>query len=124
MLSDELTNEYAVYYVAELDGRVVGYAGIHMLFDAGHITNVAVSPQHRRKGIASALIDTILRIADKSGLESITLEVRQSNDAAVSLYSGKGFIPVAERKNYYSKPVENAILMQRTKEKQTVFQNI
>ena len=113
MLRDELLNDFAVYYVAEIEGKVAGYAGIHMIFDDGHITNVAVHPDFRRNGIASALIDKLTRVADRSGVRKITLEVRESNEAAISLYTGKGFKPTAIRKNYYNLPNENAILMTR-----------
>lgn len=112
MLADELTNSYAMYYVAEdSGGRVAGYAGMHMILDEGHITNVAVSPDMRRRGIASALMDKLLRVAERGGIKHVTLEVRDSNRGAIELYMKKGFKPVAVRKDYYTQPREDGVLM-------------
>ncbi|MDR1116923.1 MAG: ribosomal protein S18-alanine N-acetyltransferase [Oscillospiraceae bacterium] len=111
MLADELFNEYAVYYVAESGERVAGYIGAHMFLDEGHITNLAVSPDLRRQGIAGGLIDKLMRIAVKSEIKHMSLEVRESNAAAISLYLNKGFKVVGKRPGYYSGPKEDALLM-------------
>lgn len=73
--------------------------------------NVAVDENARKKGIGTALINTLVTFAKKNSLAFLTLEVRQSNENAIRLYSNAGFVKVGERKNYYSEPAENAILM-------------
>ena len=81
------------------------------MLDEGYITNVAVSPDFRRQGIARALIEALLAKARENGLAFVTLEVRESNAPAIALYTGAGFEPVGKRKNFYSNPTENAVLM-------------
>ena len=110
-LESELENEQSLFYAAVGDGRVVGYIGMSFVLDEGHIYNVAVDEDHRKKGIGSALIRTLVTYCKKEGFAFLTLEVRESNTAARSLYQHFGFIKVGERKNYYSDPTENAVLM-------------
>ena len=81
------------------------------MLDEGYIYNVAVAENHRKKGIGSALIRTLVTYAKKNSFSFLTLEVRESNIAARSLYEHFGFIKVGERKSYYSDPVEKAVLM-------------
>lgn len=110
-LSSELENENSLFYVAVEDDTVLGYIGMSVVIDEGYIYNVAVDESHRGKGIGSALIQTLVTHAKKNGFCFLTLEVRESNAAARSLYEHFGFIKAGERKNYYSDPTENAILM-------------
>ena len=107
-------NHLAFYIVAEVDGSMVGYAGLWCIVDEGHITNVAVHPDYRRKGIGEALVSVLLEHTIKSGILSHTLEVRASNEAAISLYTKFGFQPAGLRKNYYEDNGEDAIIMWRT----------
>lgn len=109
-------NRLALYIVAEISGRMVGYAGLWSIVDEGHITNVAVHPDFRRKGIGEALITVLLNHTLENGILSHTLEVRASNDPAISLYSKFGFKPAGLRKNYYEDKGEDAIIMWRTEE--------
>lgn len=109
-------NHLAFYIVAEISGRMVGYAGLWGIVDEGHITNVAVHPDFRRKGIGEALITVLLSHTRENGILSHTLEVRASNEAAISLYSKFGFEPAGLRKNYYEDNGEDAIIMWRTEE--------
>ena len=85
--------------------------GMKMVLDEADITNVAVLPSHRKKGIAGKLLKQLLEEAKKQNLHSIYLEVRASNIAAVTLYEHAGFKEVGQRKNYYDNPREDAILM-------------
>ena len=110
-LKETLRSGDSLFYVAEVDGRVIGYIGMSYVLDEGYIYNVAVEKSSRKKGAGSALIQTLVNYGKKNGFAFITLEVRESNTAARSLYSSFGFIKVGERKNYYSDPVENAVLM-------------
>ncbi len=95
------------------DGQVLGYVGMMYVLDEGYISNVAVSPEHRRLGIADALINALIDRANEKGLSFVTLEVRKSNVPAIELYIKNGFSEVGLRKNYYTKPTEDAILMTR-----------
>ena len=110
MLREELGK--GIFLVAEQDGRTAGYVGCQTVLDEGYITNVAVSPDFRRQGIARALIaGAASRKPRENGLAFVTLEVRESNAPAIALYTGAGFAPVGKRKNFYSNPTENAVLM-------------
>ena len=90
---------------------MLGYVGMMYVLDEGYISNVAVAPEARRRGVGRALITELLRRADEKALAFVTLEVRPSNEAAIALYSAFGFEPVGRRKNYYDKPSEDALLM-------------
>ncbi len=100
-------------FIAALDerGRILGYVGMMYVLDEGYISNVAVAPEHRRLGIADALISKLMERSACLELSFVTLEVRCSNSAAMALYKKHGFIPVGRRKNYYDFPREDAILM-------------
>lgn len=114
MFEHELESALAVYFAA-LDGEdVVGYAGMWKVLDEGHITNIAVSPCHRQKGIGTLLLKRLADEAKSLGILLLMLEVRKSNEAAKRLYSANGFVPVGVRKEYYSDNHEDAILMNFT----------
>lgn len=100
-------------FIAAMDerGRILGYVGMMYVLDEGYISNVAVAPEHRRLGIADALISKLMERSACLELSFVTLEVRCSNSAAMALYKKHGFIPVGRRKNYYDFPREDAILM-------------
>ncbi len=114
--------EQAAYTVIELcDGdaaeatrdSLVGYALLRC-FDDAEIIRIATDPRYRRQGIGSMLLNELLREAHKRNIHSIFLEVRSSNIAAVSLYEQAGFEKAGVRRNYYSAPVEDAIIMRYT----------
>ncbi|MDD4493995.1 MAG: ribosomal protein S18-alanine N-acetyltransferase [Eubacteriales bacterium] len=109
---EELTrNKFAEYHSAIVDGKVVGYVGMWKVIDEGHITNIAVHPGYRRNHIASALLEKIIESCQNSGLTAITLEVRESNIPARSLYEKYGFKVEGRRKRYYSDNDEDALIM-------------
>lgn len=112
--SEIMENDRAFYIVAENNGKIVGYAGLWAILDEGHITNVAVAPEFRRKGIGRSIINTLLEVNEKNGLNSFTLEVRESNFPAQALYEEFKFKPAGVRKGYYLDNGENAIIMWRT----------
>ena len=115
MFVGDLSSEYTCYFAAiDDDNKVVGYAGMWISVDEGQITNVAVHPDFRRKNIATELLSRLFDVCRKRGLQSITLEVRQSNEKAINLYEKNGFLSVGMRKNYYKNPAENAVLMTKT----------
>lgn len=110
-LREELGNQSNLFFAAIQEGEVIGYLGCQTVLDEGYITNVAVAPNHRRKGIASALLAALQRGAIEKKLSFLTLEVRVSNEPAIALYEGFGYVPVGKRKNFYTDPAEDALLM-------------
>ncbi len=106
----ELSNKLADYIVMEENHQIVAYLGIWYIIDQGHITNIAVHPEHRGRGYAKELIDTIIQRAKERNCDSITLEVRKSNVPAIRLYESKGFISAGIRPKYYEN-IEDAIIM-------------
>ena len=110
-LENALSDPNAVFCVAIENGGVIGYIGMLFVLDEGYICNVAVSESFRKRGVGSALIQTLVTHCKKNDFAFLTLEVRESNAAARSLYEDFGFVKVGERKNYYTDPTENAVLM-------------
>ncbi len=111
MLAEELCNGFSHYAVAVGDeGNVLGYVGLQTVLDEGYITNIAVAPAYRRRGVADALLEALCR-SEQEKLAFLTLEVRASNEAAIALYRKHGFVPVGRRRDYYDHPKEDAILM-------------
>ena len=112
MLAEELDNACSAFLVAvDANERVVGYAGLQVVLDEGYIANIAVFPEHRRKGVAGQLLQVFMNFAEANRLAFLTLEVRASNQAAIALYANRGFEEVGRRKNYYEHPKEDAIIM-------------
>jgi ribosomal-protein-alanine N-acetyltransferase len=99
------------YYVARIDGIVVGYTGLMVTVDDGHITTLAVDPTWHRRSIGSRLLLVLVREAMRRNVRSLTLEVRIGNRAAQELYRQFGFHPAGIRKNYYVETNEDALVM-------------
>lgn len=110
-LSEELSNQFARFFVAIVNGEIAGYIGAHNVLGEVYITNVAVFTSQRKKGIGEMLISELIKVVKNENAEFITLEVRESNASAIRLYEKCGFERVGERKNFYEKPCENAVLM-------------
>lgn len=110
-LEKELTNPLAKYMVAEIDDKVVGFAGLWAICNEGHITNIAVHPNYRGNGIGSKLVESLINNSDSWYINSLTLEVRTSNKVAQNLYKKYGFQEEGIRKNYYQDNNEDAIIM-------------
>jgi [ribosomal protein S18]-alanine N-acetyltransferase len=105
------TNHFATYIVIEDDGKVTGYCGVWIIVDEAHITNIAVLPSYRGKGLGDKLLGSMIEIAKEMGARTMTLEVRVSNIPAQSLYRKFGFRDGGIRKNYYSDNQEDALVM-------------
>jgi ribosomal-protein-alanine N-acetyltransferase len=90
---------------------IMGFAGLWMLADEAHITNIAVREKHRRQGIGERLLIAIVELAIELGAHLITLEVRASNSEAQKLYAKYGFVRVGMRRGYYTDNREDAVLM-------------
>ncbi|MBE6607470.1 MAG: ribosomal-protein-alanine N-acetyltransferase [Ruminococcaceae bacterium] len=116
---DCLKNRLIDFFVAALpndmcEARVAGYIVILTVAPECEILNVAVSPEFRRMGIAEKLLRYVSDRAAEKNCDTLMLEVRESNAAARALYEKIGFYPVGRRKGYYSNPVEDAILMDKS----------
>ena len=114
LYQDIVENKLAFYIVAELAaGQICGYVGIWKIFDEGHITNVAVAPEYRRKHIARAMLEALMEVTAEAGIERYTLEVRAGNEPAIRLYEGLGCKSEGIRPGYYEDNGEDAIIMWR-----------
>jgi len=111
LMQDVCGHEIAFYIVGLINEEVVSYAGFWFVLNEAHITNIAVRPGYRRMGIARSMMNILLDEAVQRGIDSISLEVRESNEAAQRLYEGIGFVKVGRRKGYYTDTGEDALLM-------------
>jgi ribosomal-protein-alanine N-acetyltransferase len=109
MLGDQATGLVAIE-----EGKLLGYVGMICVLDEGQIVNVATHPDSRRRGVGRALMSAIEQLAKDRGIVFLSLEVRESNIAARSLYSSLGWVECGIRKNFYSKPTENACVMTKS----------
>ncbi len=114
MLRMQLQPDSHVFLTAETEGVVVGYVGMLYVLDEGYISNVAVRPDHRRRGVAEALLAALEARGRALMLSFLTLEVRERNAAAIALYEKRGYRIAGRRKNYYEKPTEDALIMTLT----------
>lgn len=110
MFLTDISQDYSIYRVVTHEGRALAYMGMLGICKEGHITNIAVSPSFRRRGLATMLINHFIDYAKKNDYEFLTLEVRVSNLGAVSLYKQLGFVQVGIRKKYYENS-EDALLL-------------
>ncbi len=108
---ESMEREDTVFLVALEDEDVAGYIGCYCIAGAGEITNVAVKASHRRKGIGGKLLQKLYEEGAALDTQEYFLEVRESNEAAIGLYLSQGFVKEGIRKNFYEKPVENAVIM-------------
>lgn len=106
---DELTNPHARYFVLKSGDEVIGYAGLWHIIDEGHITNIAIKKEFQGKGLSLILMDKLIEYKNINSLLFLTLEVRESNITARSLYEKYNFREVGRRKNYYENK-ETAVL--------------
>lgn len=109
-LKDELCNDTARFFVLKNDGKVLGYIGANNICDEVYITNVAVFPENRGRGYGKMLVSRLILQSQLENANFVTLEVRESNEKAIRLYESCGFKKVGVRKNFYSKPTENALI--------------
>ena len=92
-------------------GELLGYVGMQHVLDEGYIGNVCTAPQHRRRGVARALLAELEERSRRLGLAFLTLEARASNAAAIALYEGAGYGRGGARPGYYQHPAEDAVIM-------------
>ena len=122
-LLGELHNDLAHYYVAEEDGRVIGYAGMWIMFDEAHITNVAIAPERRGEHLGRYLFYGRMEKAIRYGANKMTLEVRETNVRAQNLYCSFDFEKQGFRKRYYEDTGEGAYLLWNQDLQTTVEKN-
>ena len=110
-IEETIQYETTIALIAEAGNRVAGYLMARVSGEEGEILNLAVVPEHRRKGIARGLLEHGIAALGAAGVREAYLEVRESNEAALALYGGKGFKPVAVRPHYYRSPPEDALVL-------------
>lgn len=107
------SNDSTVFFLAKEGKKTVGYGGMYTVLDEGYVTNIGVLPDFRRKGWGKKLVNELLNFSKEKGLAFLSLEVRVSNMAAISLYSYFGFEKAGVRKDFYHNPKEDALIMTR-----------
>lgn len=113
---DELENPLsltvvAIYTDSSKEQTVAGFVNVRIIGNEVYINNIAVSENFRRKGIGKGLLTSLEKIAESKNAAFITLEVRESNSPAVSLYASLGYLTAGKRKKFYRDPIEDALLM-------------
>ena len=108
----ELSQPEMFARVAEREGRLAGYSLAWLGPEFGHLGNIAVAPEHRRRGVAAVLLDELIARALATNVQSLALEVRVSNGAAQELYRNRGFRVAGLRRRYYRDDAEDALVME------------
>ena len=111
---DELISDDAVFLAAQDGEKLLGFLIAKCSFDEAELYQIAVAPEYRRNGYADALMTALFSELKKRGTARLFLEVRKGNFPAVSLYEKLGFLPLCVRKNYYTAPVEDALIMEKS----------
>ena len=112
-IASELNNRLSLWLVAVEADTVIGYVGSQTVLGETDMMNIAVHPDYRKQGIGTALVTELISALNARGSHSLMLEVRISNESAISVYMKQGFVVVGRRKNYYRNPKEDALIMRR-----------
>lgn len=112
-IASELENPLSYWLVAVENGIVCGYIGSQSVLDGADMMNIAVHPNYRRRGIGYSLIEKLIAVLTQRRVISLSLEVRISNESAISLYKKMGFAVVGKRPAYYRNPREDAYIMRK-----------
>lgn len=110
-ISELVSNKYAEYITARMANRIVGYAGMWLILDEAHVTNIAVHPEFRAMKIGHRILTALEQRALEAGMHYMTLEVRVSNEVAQNLYKKHGFVAHGIRPGYYRDTNEDALIM-------------
>ena len=113
MIQSSLDSRLSCWLVAETEGCVVGYVGSEAVLDSADMMNIAVAPNHRQQGIAQALVEALMDELWQKNILFLLLEVRASNEPALSLYKKLGFAQVGCRPRYYRNPREDALILRK-----------
>ena len=106
-----LIKDESMFFVVEEKGKILGYCSMQIVLDEGDILNVAVRSDRQKEGIGYFLVDSMLKMAEMIGIHIVHLEVREGNGTARRLYERLGFKEDGLRRDYYTDPTENAVLM-------------
>ena len=112
-IASELNNRLSLWLVAVEDDLVVGYVGSQTVLGETDMMNIATHPDYRKQGIGTALINELITELKNRNSHSLMLEVRVSNDPAISVYQKMGFTEVGRRRNYYRNPREDALILRK-----------
>lgn len=104
-------NDKAFYLVLEHEGQVVGFGGMWLVFDEVHVTNIAIAPEFRGRGLGEFLVQEMCQRVLIRGFKYMTLEVRVTNGVAIALYEKLGFVSAGIRPKYYIDTGEDAMVM-------------
>jgi len=110
---EELYNPLSFWLVCMDGDKLVGYIGSQSVMGESDMMNVAVDPDYRRRGIAEKLVDSLVCELAREGNRCLSLEVRASNEAAISLYHKLGFVQAGRRPKYYRNPREDALILRK-----------
>ncbi|MBR6451638.1 MAG: ribosomal protein S18-alanine N-acetyltransferase, partial [Lachnospiraceae bacterium] len=108
---DMIRRDNMTYLVAELDGKVIGGAGMRNILGDGEVTNVAILAPYRGRGYGRRLMEALLQAGSELGAGAFTLEVRKSNETAIRLYESLGFVKEGVRPGFYERPREDALIL-------------
>lgn len=114
-IKKQIEDKDVYYFIALIDGRVVGYLSAKTIFDEADLWYIAVDLQYRNQGIGNQLMKEFMKNMNENGIQKITLEVRRSNQNAIHLYEKYSYEQISIRKNYYSQPIEDAVIFQYIK---------
>ena len=112
-IATELTGKFSCWLVAMEGKTLVGYVGSQSVLGESDMMNIAVHPEHRRKGVAEALVTALVAELSARGNHCLFLEVRVTNAPAIALYEKLGFCQVGRRPNYYRNPKEDALILRK-----------
>ena len=112
-IQSELDNPLSLWIVAIVSGNVVGYVGSQSVLGWADMMNLAVAPDYRKQGIGRKLVETLIEKLKANEVTCLTLEVRVSNEPAVTLYNSMGFMEVGRRPGYYRNPKEDALILRK-----------
>lgn len=112
-VAGELENPLSLWLVAMEGENLAGYVGSQTVMDETDMMNLAVAPQFRRQGVGEALVSALVASLKERGSRCLTLEVRDSNEAARALYAKLGFVEIGRRRGYYRDPREDALILRK-----------
>lgn len=110
-IKDSAFRQNNYFIVAEKNNKIIGYTGMYFILTEGYMYNIAIKSEFRGIGIGHKLLKKLFEFCDKSSLDFLSLEVRNSNDRAIKLYEEMGFIRIGIRKGFYKNPKEDALIM-------------
>ena len=109
ILKEELESENSSYLIARMNDEIIGFAGIKVVLDEADIMNIVIKKNYRNQGIGTLLLESLISLAKRLNLNSLSLEVSEENLPAIHLYQKFGFESLGFRKNYYQD--KNGIIM-------------